>query len=700
MAALQSIRNHPVLLTTILGGGLVLMIIMFGFDDYSGLFQGDRDTVVEVNGKAIKHADYEQARQQKTDFLKATQNMDASNVEATHYVNNITYSELLREQLFAETYNNAAISVSSYELAELTSGSHLSPVMTNIFGQQAQQYGVMFAEMEANGFDDLNTRNAWEEIKNQVILTNKNQKLTNLLAAAIQPNKLEAEEAFNNDNVEVAFDYVAVNGYTVADSLVSVSSSDIKNYYNSHKDLFYLSNGDIREVSYIAVPLTPSNEDCEKTLETLNKNAEQFANGIDIKDLVNSTGVFDYIDANLNNNIYRGELKEFVDNNEVGAVLEPTLYKGDILNLIGNQSGKKENQNLYYYTARIMSKVNAPDSVKVVFVPAPAAQADSLYKVIADGKMDEQAQWATEAMTAGLDAEIVAKMFAPVAKNSKPENLFKKVVNGNTVIVKILERTANVNKSKVAVYAERVATSSKTRAYAYGNLNDFINKFSTIQQMQDSAINYNYHMLTSTVAATSYQIGQVDDAREAVRFVFEAQTNEISKIFECSDNLVLIGVTGNTQSGYRSVDEKSTIAEIEPTLRAQKQTEYLANNSFANVADKSSLESYAQALGTEVRNASRVSLATPYVSGLGNEPKIIGQAVKAEEGALIGPIAGNNSTVVLKVTSKKNKELTYDEANYTSKAQSSANAYRSPINMVTKVLNLEAEVSDNRIRFY
>jgi len=697
MAALQSIRNHPVLLTTILGGGLILMIIMFGFDDYNGLFQGDRDTVLSVNGNPVKHSNYEAARQRKSEFIKRTQNVDASSAEISRNINNQTYNEFLQEEILSDIYANTAISVSSYELGELTSGKHISPVMSQLFGEQAAQYGMMFAQMEAEGFQDNETKYMWDEIKEQIVKARKAQKLTTLLATAVKPNKLEAEDAFNQENVEVAFDYVALPSYQVADSLVKVSSSDVKSYYESHKSNFKLSS-DLRDIAYIAVDLHPSNEDREAVLATMQKNGEQFANGNDIKDLVNSTGIIDYVDAHLNNNTFRGELKEFVENNPVGAVKEPAIYNGDILNLLGGQSGKNESLNEYYYTVRIMDKVNAPDSVKLVFAPVPAAQADSMYAVIKEGKLDEQAQWATEAMTIGMDEDLQAKLFAPVARNSRTEDLFKKEINGNVVIVKVLERTANVAKSKVAVYAERIASSSKTRRYAYGELNDFINTFTTVQAMQDSAITRGFRMIPTTLSTTAYNIGNVEDAREAVRFAFEGEKNDISKIYEFGDHLLLVAITGDVQSGYQSVNNKNVTASIESQVLPEKKVAYLVANNFAN-ADKSSLEACAQAVGAEVRNASRVSLSTSFVSGLGSEPAVIGQAVKAEEGAIVGPIAGTNSAVLLKVTSKKNKELTYDEANYLTKAASSV-LYRNPVSAVYNALVREANVEDNRLRFF
>jgi len=705
MAALQSIRNHPVWLTTVLGGGLVLMIIMFGFDDYNGLFQGDRDTVLSVNGEKVSWASYETVRQRKSDFYQTFYNQDVNKAEVSHQLNNQTFEEFKQSAILNAELEELGISVSDAELNELAQGAHISPVMSQIFGQQAQQIGQYFAQLIANNsFDEAAqqtpwaTMSNWEELENQIKMNRKMQKFNSLVNAAMQPNKLEAEDAFNGENSEVAFSYVAANAYSVADSLVKVSTNESKAYYEARKNRFKQSNK-TREIAYIAVPLNPSENDQNEVLANLNKIGEQFAAGTDVEELISSNGTVPYIDAHLNDITFRGELKEFVDANGVGAVKEPSIYKGDILNLIGEQSGNNETLSEYYYTVRIMSKVNAPDSVKVILTGAPEGKVDSVYNAVKEGKMDEQAQWVTEVATIGLDEALRTKIFTAPAKNARPaDDLFKQEINGQTAIVKILERTANVAKSKVAIYAERITPSSKTRRSAYGLLNEFVNDFPTVEQMQDSALSRGYRMMPTTISTTNYNIGQVEDSRKAVQFAFDGKKGDVSEIYENGGYLLVAAITGDIQEGYLSLSDKNLNSYIERELLPGKQVAYLIDNKFANVADKS-LEGYAQAVGTEVKNASRVSFSTNSVSGLGVEPAVVGAALKAQEGTIVGPIAGKNNAVVLKVTEKKDKGLTYDEANYLNKAKSN-NAYRNAANLAMGLLQNEAEVVDNRLRFY
>lgn len=704
MAALQSIRNHPVVLTAVLGFGLLLMIIMFGFDDYNGLFQGDRDTVLSVNGNAISWANYDAARQRKSDFYQTFYNQDVNKAEISRQINNQTYEELKQNAILTAELQNLGISVSNAEINELAQGSHISPVMTQIFGQQAQQIGQYFAQLvSANSFDEVAqqtpwaTKSNWTEIEYQIVSTRKMQKFNTLLSLAIQPNKLEAEDAFNSENTEVAFNYVAANAYSVADSLVSVSTNEQKAYYESHKQAFK-QNTKTRDINYIAVELHPSDADRAAVLGNLNNISEQFAAGTDIEELVNGNGTVPYIDAHLTTETYRDELKEFVDANEAGAVKEASIYHGDILNLIGEQSGNNESLNEYYYTARIMSKVSAPDSVKIVLTGAPAEKLDSILNSVKKGEMDEQAQWVTELATIGLDNDLRSKIFAAPAKGAKGGETFTQEINGQTAIVKIVERTANVNKAKVAIYAERIVPSSKTRKNTFATLNDFLKDFPTVQQMQDSAIGRGFRMMPYTVASTNYNIGMVDDSRNAVKFVFDGKKGDISEIYENGGYLLVAAITGDIQEGYATLANASVADFVKRDLLPAKQIEYLINTEFGKATDKT-LEGYAQATGSDVKSASRVSFNTNSISGLGIEPAVVGAAITAKEGTVVGPIAGKSHAVVLQVTEKKDKGLTYDEASYLAKAKN-ATAYRSAASQAYNVLQNNAEVVDNRLRFY
>ncbi len=704
MAVFQSIQRHPVLLASVLGGGLILMIIMFGFDDYNGLFQGDRDTVLSVNGKKVSWAQFETERQRQSDFFQSFYNQDVNKAEISHQINNQIYSQCVQDILLDEQLEQLGIAVSDAEVNELAQGSHISPVLTQIFGQNAQTYGQTFAQLVSNnGFEEFQqqynapymTLNNWLVIEHQIKSTRKAQKYSALLNAAIQPNKLEAQDVFNGENTDVSFSYVRKRASEVADSLVSVSSSDLKAYYENHKESFK-QNQQTREIVYVAVPLYPSEDDRNATLANLQNALPEFTNG-DVKEVVAANSQFSYVDAFLNDNTFRGELKEFVEANAAGAVSEPKIYSGDIFTLLGEQSENDESLSEYYWMARIMAKQTAPDSLKLVIAGATKENQDSLFTEIKKGSQDSLAQWTTDLATINYEAGLRAKI-----ASAKKGDTFKYDFNNGQqdiyLVVKVVDETQKVPQSKVAIYAEKINPSSKTRRTEYGRLNEFINDNPSIQQMQDSALAKGFRLLNADVASNSYNINQVKECRQAVRFVFEGKTGDISEIYEDGGYLLVVGITGEIEQGYATLDNKNVADYMRMQVKPRKQIEYLVKNDFANVADKSSLEGYSSALGVGIQEATRVNFNMNSISGLGIEPKVIAEALKNAEGTIVGPIEGNSNAVIIKVGAKTDKGLTFNEQEYKDKVM--ASAYRNASGLASQQLNNAAEITDNRIRFY
>ena len=702
MATLQSIRNHPTLLLAVLGGGLILMIIMFGFDDYAGFFRND-DTVLNVNGKKVGWTQFETERSHQSDFFQSFFNQDVNKSDVAHQINNQVFNQFVQEIILDEQLEDLGIAVSDAEVNELAQGSHISPVMTQVFGQNAQAYGQTFAQLVSeNGFEEFQqkynapymTLNNWLVLERQIISTRKAQKYGALLSAAIQPNVLEAEDVYNGENTDVAFSYVRKSAYDVADSLVSVKNSDIKAYYEAHKQNFKQSVK-TREISYIAVPLRPSDADRENVLENMNKIREEFATG-NAQEVVAANSIVPFVDAYLNNNTFRGELKEFVDANGADAVSEPQVYRGDILSLLGEESESDQNLAEYYYMARILGKRTASDSIKLVIAGATAENQDSLFQAIKKGDQDASANWTTGVNMIAFEQGLREKIEA-----AKAGETFKYDFNNGQqqvyLVAKVVEKTAPVAQSKVAVYAERISPSSKTRRAEYGKLNEFSNTYPTLEQMKDSALTAGFRMRDANVATTNYDINEVKDCRQAIRFVFDGKKGDISEIYEDGGYLLLVGIKGDIEEGYASIDNEQLNNYIKMMVTPEKKVAYLVENDFGKVADKT-LEGYAAALGTSTQEASRVNFNTTSISGLGVEPKVVAEALKAAEGAVVGPIAGSNNVVVLKVTSKTDKGLEFNADNYKEKV--SAVVYRNAAGVANQKLNTDATIVDNRIKFY
>ena len=694
MAALQRIRNHSVALLVIVGLAMVAFIVGDLINSSSSIIQSRRDKVVTINGKKITYEEYETARSRKQEFYKAMQGQELDN-QAQQQLNQQVYNEFVTKALIEKACDDLGLSVGKDEINELIQGQNLSPVLSQMFGQQAPMVVSQFVSLITNdGFEQAQQQNPffseanWNEIENEVVLNRMIEKYTNLVAAAITPNKLEAKDNFDGDNVECSFAYVKQYSSAIADSLVSASKDEVQKYYESTKRNYKL-NADRVNISYINVALRPSELDYAEAEADIKALRDEFATTEEVADMVNGNSSVSYVDAWFPVSSFEGETKEFVENNQPGAILEPHRENGD-----------------FYMMARLMDKTVGSDSIELAVVFVAAAQADSMAGVLTSAAdvNTALAAYSNQQKYVGWmeDAQLMQSFGQDLRDKVRNANIGQvinhAVTDNMSAICKVTKKTAPVALAKVAIYATEVYPSNRTRGEEYGKLNRFLSTYKTIQQMQDSARAEGFMMIPTTLYATSYNIGNVQDARKAVQFAFQNEKGSISDIIETGDNLLVVGVTGDVESGYLELKDTTFYKQLAQfNVLPTKKIEKLVAQMEA-VTDKS-LAGYAAAFnGASIDTAKFVNANLQNVMGLGAEPKVIEAALKANVGDIV-TVGGRNVAVALQVLSKNEKNLTYDEQ---ARLQTVARnrEYSQAGNSALAVLQNEADIEDNRINFY
>lgn len=699
MATLQRIRNHSVALLVIVGLAMAAFIVGDLLTGSSAIMQHSRDKVVTVNGTKVTYQDYETARSRMDELQKSLFGQNNTSSEAAQQINNRVFNQFVSRILLSEVSDETGLIVTADEFNELVYGEHPSPFLRQIFtnpstGEYMSDIVKYWASLvTSDNYENAPawaTKNNWLVIENEIKLDRMRSKYKNLISAAITPNSLEAKDLYNGNNTECTFAYVRKLASSVPDSVVKVSSSDIQKHYEASKyDYKTTAN---RTINYIAVPLRPSTADFAAVEKELKAQKEEFATTTEIDDLVNSNSTVPYVDAFIAVNNFDGEIKDFIEAGAINDVSEPILE--------GNS----------YLMARILDKKTASDSLKVsVIVAENATKADSIMNVLNKNNFAEVAKTSSiDPQSAEKGGELgwmtdmaLLQNFGNEVRNVILNAQLNKVVrtefNNLHFIVKVTEKTRPVELAKVAIYASDVTPSSLTRREEYGKLNNFLLQNKTLQAVKDSASNAGYTVLPATLNSNSYNVGYVTDARNAVRFAFQNEVGETSEIFECGDNLLVVFITEKVEDGYVTPKNKNVKSNIERTLLTEAKNNKIVSD-LANVSDKT-LAGYAEAMGgASIDTARFVNFNLASISGLGNEPKIIGAALNAEAGKVVGPIAGNRSTVVFSLIEKHDKNLEYNQEEALTQAANTP-AYIQATNVMS-LLQKYAEIEDNRISFY
>ena len=712
MATLEKIRSKAGLLVLVVGVALFAFIIGDFLNSGSTYFRQSQEKIAEVDGVVIKIQEFQNRVDEMNEMYKMQTGSTSLPEEYQTQIRQSVFDGMVQEIVLNEATSDLGLTVSPEELFDMVQGENISPMI-----QQMQ----MFVNPQTGAFDKaallnflktidteniasypadqqvqlLQARQFWMFWEKNIKRQRLEQKYTTLLSKAVSANKLDAKDAFDASAVSSDMVYAMQSYSTIPDSTIQVSKSEIEKLYNQRKELFKQKESKV--IKYISVDIRPSQEDYDNASAEIEALKKELATTTRVADLVAENSEIPYVDAFFSENALDPEMKQFVKTAAVGDIYGPVF------------------ENDKYRMFKLVDKTVAPDSVNVSHImlantgdeAAVQAKADSLLAVLKDGgdfaalakefSVDQAAErggelgWFTEATALrGVNEDF---------KNT----VFSTAVNGyaivksayGTHIVKVTDKTANVDKYKVADIDMTVSPSTKTYGNIYNELNQFISKNRDIDKLDDAAKEAGYNLLSNvTVTANDQVLGTIRNSRPVIRWAFQNGKGSISEIFECDNKFVIAAVQGTLPEGYRSLESVTPMLRSE--LVAQKKGEQISQALAAK--NLTSVDAYAQAMGASVDSVKFVSFSTRRIAGIGVEPKLNAMVSLAQKGLVSAPVAGNNGVYVFDVYAQNKESKTYDEA-AEMKALDASNMYRFSIQAIQSLVN-KADVEDNRIRFY
>ena len=264
-----------------------------------------------------------------------------------------------------------------------------------------------------------------------------------------------------------------------------------------------------------------------------------------------------------------------------------------------------------------------------------------------------------------------------------------------THLVKVTEKTANVTKYKMADVDMTVSPSSKTYSNIYNELNSFISKNRDIAKLDTAAQSAGYNVISNvSVTPDNQLIGTIKNSRPVIRWAFQNDKGAVSEIFECDDKFIIAAVEKSVPAGYAPLEM------VAPALKAELVAKKKGEKIAADLAAKnlSSMEAYAEAMGSSVDSVKFVSFGTRRISGIGVEPNLNAEVSLAQVGQVSAPVQGNNGVYVFKVYAENTDAKTFNEAEVM-RSLDANNIYRLSYQAIQTLVD-KAEIEDNRIRFY
>lgn len=695
MAALETIRTKfGIGASLIIAFGLLLFLVNPSDIIQTVQSASTKYDVGKINGKRITYTDFDQKVKEFSEVREMLTGTSASSEEIQRQTRETAWQNMVDEYLVIPTIEKAGIRVGQEEQKDLWIGESISPVLLSLgmFNDENGAYSTATVHdfMENVAADEsgrgMLLRNY---LQNAVRSTRYNEKYNALFGASAYVNSLEQKNAVAENNTTAAVDFVmAPNTYYPMDSTIVVSGSEIKKFYNAHKENF--KQNATRDIEYVVYEVKPSAADIAAQNDDFASLYEEFAAAENVRAFLQRNSDRQWSDAWVKEGDLRSvnrDVDAFVAANKSGV--SPVYTSGET-----------------FYAARIMENANVPDSVYVRHIMFQGTDArhmaDSIMGVLKKGNFSALATlysadkgnaadgeqgnigWMTQnAMIPGFESVLTAKVGQPYVITTQY----------GTHIVEVTKATKPVAKKKVAVFEKTTLPSKETYATVYNQANVLAvraaGKFDNYKAACDSTGTYS-RSLTISEGTDSY--GAIGHAKEVTRWAFDHKPGKASGIITVDNNyFFVVAVKAAHKEGYADVKEVSE--SIRTQLYREKYAESRKASVAAEIEGLTSLDAIAEKLGATVSHVTDVTFSTN--SAPTTEPAFVGAVAAAKEGVITGPVAGIMGTYVLQVNGRETGAFyTEDDAKA---AQARMESYHGQMLLP---LMMENTVKDNRARFY
>ncbi len=668
MLSLNNLRTKlGVVLSIIIG----VTLLAFVLGDFLGNRNQGKDPVVgEINGEEIPYSTFYAAYEE----MRALNGNDNANYDQSAQLISMAWQTLLFDRVLAPNMEKLGLVVTPAEREKMLKGEISSNVLNAIFGVNGQYDPAMLSSFLQDSEENAQRQYIWNLLEKQIYTDRMTGKYMDLVRSGAYANALMVENGLVAENNTYKGRYVACNYSSVADSLVTVSNSEIKKYYEANKANY--KQTPYRTVRYAHFENEPSDSD-KAAVETLAKTTAA--------DFAATKDVAGYVVGKR----YASLAGSFVSEESLPSDEAKALRAGKMFG--------PELQGDEWYASRVAETLLAPKSVELQQIALPRSEeklADSLY-IAAKVPGANFASLAPQGSFAEVGEVSCSMLPAELAKklaNAKANDVVKVSLGGAIQIFKVLKVDQKARHYRLATQTHHIYASKATKDALYKEVCDFSrNAKGTLEGFNEAAASVPTSSMN--INKTSRNVPGLANSIEVVRWANEAEVGDVSDIIKLGEDYVVAVVTAIDEEEYKSLDKAAS--EIKPLLMAQKKAAILKEK-----MQGADVDAIAANAGVKVKEFSGAKTSSNVISGIGMEPRVIGAlgTVTAEnKGKLLPLIEGKSGVYAIIVDEVTVADTQSAEAERV-KAQAQTEAMAA--NRAMWAVNQAANLVDGTVRYF
>ncbi len=645
MATREKTRQRKKILAIVIGAALIAFIIEVGIEAIGR--SGGNSAAAKVGNEKIDIMKFQRRVEQEA----ANDQQNSQEIDGAVRQQQVL-DEMINEKLLEQEYDKLGIYVSDNEISQLMIGKNPAPAVV----QFAQQVG---AKSPADLYDFImnpskqgvqeaqvaELRNQWLKLKEDVTKQYMFAKLQNLMAGCMQANDLDRAQIAEDEAMTNVVTFAKKDYASIADDKYPVSDEELKAEWQKIKPLFKVDE-DVRTIHYIAVNIDPSAED----IAAANKIADaayialQKGRGVDSVRLL---GTVQIDTAKMVQKDLPAKVRDFFANAEVGTTRRDST--------VGN----------HHVMYKLINKQVSLDSVDLgyVVIQGDAKTQKAVLDQLNAGKTLDDIKKAYPQKADGKPSEWQRIFNMPDTMKAKIANatpgVYFTYMSGDqgATLLKVNDKKAAKTFYTLATITYDAYASTKTSEQLRDKFQDFLNKNKTIKDFEENAAKAGYNAVEMMITPSTAQIGRsmygqggIKESRKAIKWAFDNKKGQVSPIFsDNKDVLLAVAIDDIYEDGYLPYNFTQGKEMLTQRVRNSKKGDDLMKQYQGKAND---LNGYASLMGVKVDTANVV-----FASGVPNiEPKVVGRICASKQGALQGPIKGNDAIYVYQIIKQEKSE--------------------------------------------
>ena len=702
MAVLGNLRKNSFVLIAVIGMALFAFVIAGVFDG-SG-FQS-QEPIGIVNGEELSVTDF----RNQIDVLKKSYNFNDLQALTT------AWDETVRSKLLSQQIDELGIGSSRDHLEFFLSQSpsfNSDERFLNDAGMfDVNKFSNFIAELKEINPQSYSQWSSQEEQFNKQIKFNS---YFNLVTSGFNSTFFEGKNQYLKSNNIADISFVKIPYSTVNDSLISVSSSEIRSYIKDNPADF--DQKSVRSFDYVIFNESPSvkdETDLRNKINSLLNEREEYNQVSKLNEVIPGFLTTSNLDFFLSENsdvpydsIYRPKgyfssshaqmIFNLENNNTYGPYVD-----GDFLK-ISKMLDKKRNGNVRASHILIAYNGSQGSNPQITRTKNEAKNEANRILKLARSNPDNFSSYAIDFSDGPSKSNGGDLGFFQEGNMVKPFNDF--VFNNRVGRIGLVETDFGYHVIKIVAKEDVVLVgtlalknipSERTSDSIFNIASKFEIELSNIGDFNQTAESFDFEVKSlNNIGVLDHDLPNMENQRRLVQWLFNEETEiDDFKRFDLSrGGYVIAKLTDKAEEGLMK-PELASITVL-PILKNKKKAKIIIsdNKKFKNLEDLASNNNL------EILNVSALNQVTPIVAQAGFEPKVIGKAFGLEINSISDLFEGETGVYMIKLNSIKSAD---ELESYTPFENQLTNKFRSNIDFsIVQSLKKSADISDNRNDYY